>query len=118
MRPRALCALAAMATAMLALGSGGPGWAGAGPGGFSPEQPAGTPYHRQGNWEPTVSTDPRHPALVYQLITGINARQCAPGCPGTSVLFRKSTDGGASWGGEQCVCGLACQGTVWQYDPQ
>ena len=95
MRPRALFALAA---AVLVLASGVPGWARAGTAGFSPEQPAGTPYHRQGNWEPTVATDPDHPDLVYQLITGINARQCAPRCPGTSVLFRKSADGGTTWG--------------------
>jgi hypothetical protein len=118
MRLRSLFALITMAAVVLVLASGVPGWASAGPGGFSPEQPAGTPYKHQGNWEPTVATDPRHPDLVYQLITGINARQCAPGCPGTSVLFRESADGGASWGGERFVCGLACKGVGWQYDPQ
>src|ERR1700751_1482379 len=101
MRPHALFALVALASAVLVLGSGAPGWAGTGPGGFSSEQPAGTPYKHQGNWEPTVATDPRHPDLVYQLITGINAHQCAPGFPGTSVLFRKSTDGGTTWGAER-----------------
>lgn len=118
MRPRVLFAVVAPAAAVLVLASGVPGWATAGPGGFRPEQPAGTPYKHQANWEPTVATDPRHPDLVYQLITGINAHQCAPGCPGTSVLFRKSTDGGTSWGGERFVCGLACKGVGWQYDPQ
>src|SRR6266700_712677 len=87
-----------------------PARASAGPGGFSSEQPAGTPYKHQSNWEPTVATDPSHPDLVYQLLTGINAHQCAPGCPGTSVLFRKSADGGTTWGAEQFVCGLACKG--------
>jgi hypothetical protein len=118
MRLRALFALVALTAAVLVLASGAPGWAGAVPGGFSSEQPAGTPYKHQANWEPTVATDPHHPAFVYQLITGINARQCAPRCPGTSVLFRKSTNGGTSWGPERFVCGLACKGVGWQYDPQ
>jgi hypothetical protein len=118
MRLRALLSPVGLAVAVLVLAPSAPAWAGPGPGGFSSEQPAGTPYKHQSNWEPTVATDPHHPDLVYQLITGINAHQCAPGCPGTSVLFRKSTDGGAAWGAEQFVCGLACKGVGWQYDPQ
>src|SRR5262249_48038448 len=118
MWPRVLFTLAALAAAVLVLTPGVPGWASAGPGGFGSEQPAGTPYKHQSNWEPTVATDPHHLGLVYQLITGINARQCAPGCPGTSVLFRKSADAGTSWGAERFVCGLACQGVGWQFDPQ
>jgi site-specific recombinase XerD len=34
------------------------------------------------------------------------------------VLFRKSTDGGVTWPPERFVCGLACQGVGWQFDPQ
>jgi hypothetical protein len=118
MRPRALFIPAALAAAVLVLAPGAAVRATAGTGGFSSEQPAGTPYRHQSNWEPTVATDPNHPDLVYQLITGINAHQCAPGCPGTSVLFRRSTDAGISWGAQQFVCGLACKGVGWQYDPQ
>ncbi len=118
MRFRALFTAIALAVAGLMLASGVPAGASAGTSGFSSEQPAGTPFKHQSNWEPTVATDPHHPDLVYQLITGINAHQCAPTCPGTSMLFRKSTDGGATWGGEQFVCGLACKGVGWQYDPQ
>src|SRR5262245_63215344 len=118
MRHGTLVTVVAVAAAGLMLAPGVPGWASAGAGGFGSEQPAGTPYKHQGNWEPTVATDPSHPGLVYQLITGINAHQCAPGCPGTSVLFRKSTDGGITWGPERFVCGLACQGAGWQFDPQ
>jgi hypothetical protein len=118
MRLGALLSLVALAAAVLVAAPGAAGRASAGAGGFSTEQPAGTPYKHQSNWEPTVATDPRHPGLVYQLITGINAHQCAPRCPGTSVLFRKSADGGASWGPERFVCGLACQGVGWQFDPQ
>jgi len=86
--------------------------------GFDDERPAGTPYPRQSNWEPAVATDPSDANLVYQLITGISTRACAPRCPGTSILFRRSTDGGATWGPQTFVCGLACKGIGWQYDPQ
>ena len=85
---------------------------------FDSEAPAGTPYKHQSNWEPTVAVDPSNANVVYQLITGINAHECAPRCPGTSVLFRRSTDGGDTWGQQTFVCGLACKGVGWQYDPQ
>jgi len=118
MRTRALFTPVVLAVAVLVLAPGAPARVSAGPGGFSSEQPAGTPFKHQSNWEPTVAADPDHADLVYQLTTGINAHQCAPGCPGTSVLFRKSTDGGITWGAEQFVCGLACKGVGWQFDPQ
>lgn len=92
----------------------------AAPSRFDSEQPAGLqidPKH-QSNWEPTVATDPNHPSLVYQLITGINAHECSHTCPGTSVLLRKSSDGGTTWGPETFVCGIACKGIGWQFDPQ
>jgi hypothetical protein len=110
---RVLPIIAAMA---LVAGVGIPSFAAGS--GFDPEQPAGTPLLHQSNWEPTVATDPSNANRVYQLITGINAHECAPRCPGTSVLFRRSTDGGASWGPQTFVCGLACEGVGWQFDPQ
>jgi hypothetical protein len=88
--------------------------------GFGDEQPAGfdiNPKH-QSNWEPTVAVDPNDPSRVYQLITGINASACQGNCPGTSVLFRRSTNGGASYGRETFVCGTACKTIGWQFDPQ
>jgi hypothetical protein len=87
---------------------------------FDDELPAGydiSPKH-QSNWEPTVAVDPNHPDRVYQLITGINAHACKGNCPGTSVLFRRSTDGGANFGPESFVCGTACKTIGWQFDPQ
>ncbi len=87
---------------------------------FDNERPAGydiNPKH-QSNWEPAVAVDPNRPNRVYQLITGINAQACKGNCPGTSVLFRRSTDGGASFGPESFVCGAACKTIGWQYDPQ
>src|SRR5260370_19491729 len=106
MRPRALLIPVALAVAVLVLAPGVAAWAGAGPGGFSSEQPAGMPYKHQSNLEPTVAPQPRHPNLVYQLINGINAHQCAPGRPGTSVLVRQSTDVGATSGAHQFVSRL------------
>jgi hypothetical protein len=88
--------------------------------GFDDERPAGydiNPKH-QSNWEPTVAVDPNDADRVYQLVTGINASACTGNCPGTSVLFRRSTDGGATYGPETFVCGTACRGIGWQFDPQ
>jgi hypothetical protein len=114
-RPTALAAIAAsiaivVVAAAPAVGSSG----------FDDEAPAGydiNPKH-QSNWEPTVAVDPNHPNRVYQLITGINAPACKGNCPGTSVLFRRSTDGGATFGPESFVCGAACKTIGWQFDPQ
>src|SRR4029453_12637736 len=83
--------------------------------GFDNERPAGYDINpkRQSNWEPTVAVDPNHPNRVYQLITGINAPACKGPCPGTSILFRRSTDGGTSFGLETFVCAAACKGIGW-----
>jgi hypothetical protein len=89
-------------------------------GSFEDERPTGydiDPKH-QTNWEPTVAVDPNDPNRVYQLITGINAHACKGSCPGTSVLFQRSTDGGASFGPETFVCVTYCKTIGWQFDPQ
>ncbi|HXJ63289.1 MAG TPA: hypothetical protein VNN79_06005, partial [Actinomycetota bacterium] len=87
---------------------------------FADERPAGldvNPKH-QSNWEPTVAVDPNHPSRVYQLLTGVNAAACKGPCPGTSILFRRSTDGGDTYGPQSFVCVTACKTIGWQYDPQ
>src|SRR4029079_7201217 len=112
-RPLVLASLAAVVATAVA----GPAF---GATSFDNERPAGydiNPKH-QSNWEPTVAADPNHANRVYQLITGINAQACKGNCPGTSVLFRRSTNGGASFGPESFVCGAACKTIGWQYDPQ
>jgi hypothetical protein len=109
--------LASLAAVVIAITMTGPA---SGATGFDNERPAGydiNPKH-QSNWEPTVAVDPKHANRVYQLITGINAPACKGNCPGTSVLFRRSTDGGASFGPETFVCGTACKTIGWQFDPQ
>ena len=86
---------------------------------FDGERPAGfdiDPKH-QSDWEPTVAVDPDHANRIYQLITGINAKACQT-CPGTSVLFRRSTDGGATFGRETFVCATACKTIGWRFDPR
>src|SRR5213082_1658047 len=83
---------------------------------FDDERPAGVdinPKH-QSNWEPTVAVDPNHANRIYQLITGINAQACQY-CPGTSVLFRRSIDGGTTFGPQTFVCATACKTIGWQF---
>jgi hypothetical protein len=70
------------------------------------------------DWEPNVAADPGS-NWVYQVSTGIGAHQCPrPRCPGDSILFRASSDGGATWGPQSFVCGIACKGVHWQFDPE
>jgi hypothetical protein len=117
LRTRVL-ALAALAGSLAILALAAPPASGAA--GFDNERPAGydiNPKH-QSNWEPTVAVDPNDPKRVYQLITGINAPACKGNCPGTSILFRRSTDGGESFGPQTFVCAAACKTIGWQYDPQ
>jgi hypothetical protein len=52
-------------------------------------------------------------------VTGIGAHECANhNCPGTSILVRGSSDGGATWGPLNFVCGIGCKNVGWQFDPQ
>jgi hypothetical protein len=113
---RRLAVVAVSVALLIITGLAAPGW---GAVSFQDERPAGydlNPKH-QSNWEPTVAVDPNHANRVYQLITGINAKACQ-NCPGTSVLFRRSTDGGVTYGPEVFVCAGACKTIGWQYDPQ
>lgn len=48
------------------------------------------------DWEPVVTADPVTPD-IYQLTTRYYAPEC-PGCPDPSIVFRRSVDGGATWG--------------------
>jgi hypothetical protein len=83
---------------------------------FASEQLAGT--LADDNWEPAVAADPRS-SYVYQAVTGIGAHECAEhNCPGTSILVRASSDGGATWGPFVFACGIACKNVGWQFDPQ
>ena len=52
------------------------------------------------DWEPAVAADPVNPNFVYQLTTRYDGptpcRNCAP-----NIIFRASTDGGATWGADK-----------------
>jgi hypothetical protein len=48
------------------------------------------------DWEPVIAADPATPD-VYQLTTRYHAPEC-PRCPDPTIVFRRSTDGGATWG--------------------
>jgi hypothetical protein len=83
---------------------------------FTSEELVGTPA--DDNWEPTTAADPSS-SYVYQAVTGIGAHECAQhNCPGTSILVRASSNGGATWGPFVFVCGIACKNVGWQFDPQ
>jgi hypothetical protein len=83
---------------------------------FADEQLVGT--LADDYWEPTTAADP-HSGYVYQAVTGIGSHECAQhNCPGTSILVRASSDGGATWGPFVFVCGIACKNVGWQFDPE
>ena len=65
MRPRTLLIVPVLTALVLVFGLGAVPRAGAGSSGFASEQPAGTPLKHQSNWEPTVRTDPNHPASSW-----------------------------------------------------
>lgn len=79
--------------------------------GFDSEQifPGGGNY-----WEPNIAADPSS-SWVYQMVTYINASKRCSGCPGTSVFFRASSDGGATW--DQARPIWKGDGSGWQFDP-
>ena len=106
--------LAASAAAAAAIGAVGAPAASAPS--FASEQLVGT--LADDNWEPTTAADPTS-SYVYQAVTAIGAHECDQhNCPGTSILVRASSDGGATWGPLVFVCGIACKNVGWQFDPE
>lgn len=102
-----LCVLSVMATVNIAAAAP----ALAPTSGFDPENifPGGGD-----NWEPTVAADPSS-NWVYQMVTYINASKVCTDCPGTSVFFRASGDGGGTW--DQARPIWKAHGKGWQFDP-
>ena len=49
------------------------------------------------DWEPAVAADPVAP-YVYQLATRYNGTAPCRGCEGPWIVFRRSVDGGSTWG--------------------
>ena len=72
------------------------------------------------DWEPAMAVDPGS-NWVYQMTTRYGgAKACsnkgATACPTPNLIFRASSDAGATWGAERFLC--ACQGTKTQADPE
>jgi hypothetical protein len=52
------------------------------------------------DWEPAVAADPSS-SYVYQLTTRYNGPSPCSGCKAPWIIFRRSSDGGATWSAEQ-----------------
>ena len=83
------------------------------PSGFANEQAWGT----GDDWEPAIAVDPRvGQNIVYQATTRYGGAKACSRCPSPAIMWRKSTDGGATWGADQFIC--TCQGVKDQADPE
>ena len=65
------------------------------------------------DWEPAVATDPAT-SDVYQMTTRYNGPKACNGCPLPVMIFRRSTNGGATWGPDRFMPVTKSK----QYDPQ
>jgi hypothetical protein len=65
------------------------------------------------DWEPAVATDPST-SDVYQMTTRYNGPKPCNGCQLPAMIFRRSSDGGATWGADKFVPVTKSR----QYDPQ
>ncbi len=52
------------------------------------------------DWEPAIAIDPIS-SYVYQLTTRYNGPAPCQNCPAPYIIFRSSSDGGATWGPDQ-----------------
>jgi hypothetical protein len=65
------------------------------------------------DWEPVTAADPSTHD-VYQMTTRLGGPKACPTCAANSIVFRRSRDGGETWGPDQFVIASAID----QYDPQ
>jgi len=75
------------------------------------------PFGNMDGWEPVIATDPSAPN-VYAATTA-TIKECGPtgkACPRWNILFRRSDDGGVTWGDPSPIC--ECKDLRWTYDPQ
>jgi hypothetical protein len=70
------------------------------------------------DWEPALAVDPSNASLVYQVVTRFGGAKACGTCPDPALILHRSTDGGATWGPDEYICGVACAGTTDQDDPQ
>jgi hypothetical protein len=52
------------------------------------------------DWEPAIAVDPSS-SYVYQLTTRYDGPEPCRNCPAPYIVFRSSSDGGATWGADQ-----------------
>ncbi|MGH9857235.1 MAG: sialidase family protein, partial [Acidobacteriota bacterium] len=70
----------------------------------SPSAAAGFDSERvwsgEDDWEPAVAADPSSD-FVYQMTTRYSGEKACKGCPFPVMIFRSSSDGGATWSSDQ-----------------
>ncbi|MFL5735719.1 MAG: sialidase family protein [Actinomycetota bacterium] len=72
-------------------------------------------HHRQDDWEPALAAGPASND-VYQLGTRYYGPRACGSCPPIAIIFRRSSDGGRTWGPDRFLC--RCAGRPNQFDPQ
>jgi len=75
-----------------------------------------TLYTDGNGWEPVIATDPSAP-YIYAATT-LKDEPCIKSdtCPHWNISFRRSDDGGATWGEPSWIC--PCKDLKWLFDPQ
>ena len=70
----------------------------------------------QNDWEPAIATDPTPGSnWAYQLTTRYGGPKACTACPDPAIIFRASSDGGATWGADSFLC--TCKNVKAQNDP-
>ncbi len=54
------------------------------------------------DWEPALAVDPNS-SWVYQMTTRYSGPKACNGCPFPVIVFRSSSDGGATWGADRFI---------------
>jgi hypothetical protein len=67
------------------------------------------------DWEPAVAVDPSS-SSVYQLTTRYGGPKACSSCSDPAIMFRSSSDGGATWSADSYIC--ACKNVKAQNDPE
>lgn len=57
----------------------------------------------QDDWEPAIAADPAIPDYVYQMTTRYTGPTACGGCKLPAIIFRSSTNGGATWSADRFI---------------
>jgi hypothetical protein len=68
----------------------------------------------QDDWEPAVAVDPGNANYVYQMTTRYSGAPACQKCKLPAIIFRRSSDGGATWSADQFLAAT----TKAQNDPE